>query len=54
MTKHKFKEELKELIKHYLRENKNKKDFPYSISFDYIIKEPNKNSYGGLIKKTFC
>lgn len=49
MTKHKFKEELKELIKHYLRENKNKKDFPYSISFDYIIKEPNKNSYGGLM-----
>jgi hypothetical protein len=49
MTKQKFKEELKELIQHYLRKNKNKKDFPHSISFDYTIEEPNKNSYGELV-----
>jgi hypothetical protein len=45
MTKQKFKEELEELIWHYLRKNKNKKDFPHAIYFE----EPNKNSYGELV-----
>ena len=49
MTKRKFKEELEELIWHYLRKNKNKKDFPYLISFDYTIEELNKNSNGELV-----
>lgn len=49
MTKHKFKEELEELIWHYLRQNQNKKDFPYLIEFDYTIEDPNKNSYGKLL-----
>lgn len=49
MTKHQFKEELEELIWHYLRENRHKKDFPHSISFDYTVEEPNKNSYGELV-----
>ena len=49
MNKHEFKQELEELLWTYLHDNRSKKDLPNSISFDYIIKEPNKNSYGGLM-----
>lgn len=49
MTKYEFKDALEELIFEYLHNNRNKKDLPHSISFDYTREDPNKKSYGELV-----
>lgn len=48
MTKRQFKQALEDILLTYFRDNKNKKDLPYGIDFDYIRESPNKDSFGSV------
>lgn len=52
MTKHKFKQELEELLFAYFHHNRNKKDLPDSIDINYVRETPNKDSYGEIVFRT--
>lgn len=39
MTKKQFKESFEELVWTYLRDNRGKKNIPYTISCDYMVNE---------------